>query len=272
MRRTTRLGLTAAWTAALLWCATPATAHHTSLQVPLVPVPGTASLVLLSGPAHIEFIPQHGGEIRFVFSGAKDRTTGKSITALGNTLEIDLVINGIPEQKTFPFDIKGSKARGTLPGLGLAPFDLVEVKAVAMLDHAGNQFGTMGLKYPGPSLSSALIQVFDTPSDLHLALTKDADVALTTMKGGTFTMRLDKVSPAPRAGNKAELEIAKNGGAPIVFEFPFAINSHGVAKVVANLNLGLVAGDVIEIRRIDLFDADGDRFATLGIRIMGQTP
>ena len=172
----------------LLVTPSPVLAHRTSLQAPLVPVVGSVSPIVLSQPGQITFTPLRGGQIKFRLSRATDGT-GHVITASGNTLELDLVVNGVPRLETVPFDIRAGRARGVIPSLNLVRQDLVEVKRVELRDSGGARFGALGVQAPRPSLASSLIRVAGSPSAFQLSPMGGAEVKLSPAGGGALTVR-----------------------------------------------------------------------------------
>lgn len=249
-----------------LCAATPVSAHLTSLRARLLPVTGAP--ILLNPSSQIELTPHRGGESKFKIKGVTDSLTGKPVTAADNTITVDLVINGVSQPQVLTFALTSGRASGSFPSLDLVATDLVEVKGVTLRDQNGALFGVMGVKIPGPPLSSAIIQAFDSPSPIQLAPTRDADVTLKTSHGGVLTVRLDAINPPDASNNRLELEIKVNG-APLPFYPSFDIVD-GNAKV--EVPLGLTNGDLVEVTRLDLYDAGNVRFATLGVRIMSPAP
>jgi hypothetical protein len=124
------------------------------------------------------------------------------------------------------------------------------------------------------ALSSALVQVDGSASPIMLASTRDADVTFSTARGGLVKVRFDKLhdpggNPINTLNNKVEMELIVNGGAAQMHHIFFAIVD-GFAQV--ELPLGLSRNDVVETRRIDIFDDNNIRFATLGVRIQSPRP
>ncbi len=122
------------------------------------------------------------------------------------------------------------------------------------------------------ALSSAMVQV-EEGSFIRIAPSRDADVTWRTKKGGELKVRFDKLKDLSgndinATGNRLDVEVTINGGAPQVLSFFFDI-AHDSGEVDADL--GLTAGDLVEIRRIDAYDPNGDRFATLGVRIQNPS-
>lgn len=245
--------------ALLLGGASPAVAHLVNANASLVPVGGVVPAIIIA-PGSVQFSPNRGGQIKFKLRGVLDPMTGKAITSVNNTIDVDLVINGVPQTFTATFPIKSGNAIGTFPSLNLLKNDLVEIQGATVKNSVGVPFGTMGLKHPGLHFTTAIIPVFGVPIDI------DADARIIASNGGKFMIDIELESPPlTRLNNTVELEIAVNGGAPFVVSKTFDIlNGDGFAVEP----LGLFAGDVVEVLRIDVYDSSATRFATAGIRIL----
>jgi hypothetical protein len=248
--------------------APPALAHHTSLRVPLVSSGGAAP-IRLGGTSQFELLAGRGGEIRFKLSGLTDPVTGLPLSLAGNTMRVSLVVNGVPRVEAIPFTITKGRVAQVRRRLNLTTNDAVEVRGVVLEAPGGAPFGTIGIRSTGGKLSSALVNVVSSPSPLELADSRDADVELTGRGGGRMTVRFDRITPADAPNNRVELEYSLNGGAPTVFtSAAFAIvDEFGV--ITSALGLGLSPSDVVQILRLEVFDANGDPFAALGVRITG---
>lgn len=250
----------------LLGLASPAVAHLTSLNASIIPIAGAP--LTIKTPGSLQFSPNRGGVIQIKLRNVIDPGTGKGANNTGNTAAIDVVINGVPQTLTMPFALKSGNAQIMFPSLNLVAPDLVEVQGLVVKDSSSIPFGTMGLKVPGLHFSSAIIQVHGTPSPITLAPTRDADTTITA-NSGVFSLRLDQITPRNTSNNRVEVEYSVNGGAPLLFQQNFAI-VNGIGLVMQPL--GLVNGDIVEVLRIDVYDANNDRFATLGVRIMSPLP
>ncbi len=250
----------------LLGLASPAVAHLTSLNASIVPIAGAP--LTIKTPGSVQFSPNRGGRIQLKLRNVIDPMTGKGANSLNNTAAMDVVINGVPQTLMMPFTLKSGNAQIMFPGLNLFAPDLVEIQGLVVKDSNSIPFGTMGLKVPGLHFSSAIIQVQGTPSPITLAPTRDADTTITA-NSGVFTLRLDAITPAAATNNHVEVEYSVNGGVPVIFQKTFDI-ANGIGFV--SEPLGLVSGDIVEVLRIDVYDANNDRFATLGVRIMSPLP
>lgn len=250
----------------LLCLASPAAAHLTSLNASIIPIAGAS--VTIKTPGSLQFSPNRGGRVQLKLRNVIDPMTNKGVNSIGNTADMDVVINGVPQTLMLTFTLKSGNAQIMFPGLNLVAPDLVEVQGLIVKDSNGIPFGTMGLKVPGLHFSSAIIQVHGTPSPLTLAPTRDADTTITA-NSGVFSLRLDQITPRNTTNNHVEVEYSVNGGAPVAFQKNFDI-VNGIGLVAAPL--GLVSGDLVEVFRIDVYDSNNDRFATLGVRIMSPLP
>ncbi len=250
----------------------PAAAHQTSLSATLIAVDGSVSPVKY-GPKtnlRLSLSSGNGGKLKFKLKRAVD-AGGNKITALGNTLRMEVILNGVPQSLQFPFDIINGNGKIGKALLGLVRPDIIEILEIVAEDQGGEPFATLGLiagKGPTKALASAIVQV-EEGSFIRVAPTRDSDISIKSKKGGELHVRFDKLRDAlgediNASGNRLELELAVNGVAPIVETFFFdIINDSGEVDE----NLGLTDGDVVEVLRADVYDPNGDRFATLGVRI-----
>jgi hypothetical protein len=249
----------------LLVGAGPASAHHTSLRVPLVPA-GSAPPIRLDGSGRFELLAAKGGEIRFTLSGAVDAVSGLPASATGNRLRASFLVNGVPQVNEVVFTITQGKVRSTTSKLGLQTNDAVEVRGVTLETSGGAVFAAIGVRSTGPTLSSALVNV-NSPSPIVLANSHDADVHLAGRAGGKLTVRFDRITPPDAPDNRAELEYSLNGGPPTVFTSPPFDIVDDLGKLIAPLHLTLGPGDVLHVLRLEVLDQNGDPFAALGVRI-----
>jgi hypothetical protein len=257
--------------AGLLAFGSPAEAHQTSLNATLTEVVGSPSPIELSSStrAKVSLSSSKGGRIRLKLRKTVD-SLGAPIDALGNALELDLVVNGAPQSVSLPFDIENGNGKAELPTLGLVSPDLIEILDIRLVDQNADAFAALGFSVgsgPSKALSSALIQVVGA-SPIFLAATRDADITLRTVLGGLLTARFDKLAdifglPINDAGCEMQLELTVNGVNDLrTVSFDIIGGDAHIQE-----NLGLSEGDVVEIERIDFYDSGGDRFATLGVRI-----
>lgn len=259
---------------ALVWLAPcPADAHQTSLNVSLVPIVGSVSPIKFGPKSAIRLglSSGNGGKIKFKVKKTVD-AGGNKITALGNKLVVEARLNGAPQTWEFPFDILNGNGKLPKTILGLVAPDIIQFLDIRAEDSSGEAFARSGFiagKGPTKGVSCAMVQV-DEGSPLLLAEERDSEVIIRTKHGGDLHISLDKVhdaggNPITSLGNKVELEMVINGGAPTVVTYP----SYDIVDDRGDLgaNLGLTDGDTVEFRRIDIFDPSGNRFATFGVKI-----
>lgn len=123
-----------------------AVAHETSVKGHIAGVNGGASSVVLN-PAKTRvtwrFNSGKGGQIQFKMKKAEDQVGGKA-NSLGNTMDMDLVVNGVATPQSVVFDIVNGSAKYKGPSLGLAQGDTIEVRGVTLTDGGGEVFGRLG--------------------------------------------------------------------------------------------------------------------------------
>lgn len=121
-------------------------AHETSVKGHIAGVNGGASDVVLN-PAKTRAIwrlsSSKGGQVQLKIKKAEDQVGGKA-TSLGNTMEMDFVINGVPTPQSATFDVINGSTKLKLPSMGLAPGDLIQVRGVTLKDPGGVVFGQLG--------------------------------------------------------------------------------------------------------------------------------
>jgi hypothetical protein len=266
--RTIAAALALAGALLLIAGAPPADAHHTSLRVPVV-TSGASAPIRVTGAAQFELLAGRGGEVRFAMSGARDAVTGLPVSDAGHTLRVSLTVNGVPRVEAIAFTIVKGRVAQVRRLLNLSANDAVAVEGVVAETGAGVPFATIGGRALGPRLSSALVNVVTSPSPLHLADSRDADVELTGRASGRLTVRFDRITPSDAPDNRVELEYSVNGGPPAVFTSAAFDIEDEFGVLVAPLGIALGPADVLQIRRLEVFDENGDPFAALGVRITG---
>lgn len=130
----------------ILLASTFALAHETSVKAHIAGVVGGASTVVLNPEqtrASWTLSSTKGGQIQLRIKKAEDAFGARSF-ATNNTMEMNLVINGVPSSQSANFDILNGKAKLKLPSLGLTPGDLIEVRGVTLEDSGGEVFGQLG--------------------------------------------------------------------------------------------------------------------------------
>lgn len=273
MQNTTRAFIVLLGAAALLWMApSPVDAHQTSLNASLVAIDGSTSPIKFGDKSSMRLglSSGNGGLIKFKVKKMEDAGGGK-ITALGNKVIIDAVLNGAPQTWEFPFDILNGNGKLPKTLLGLFKPDIIQFLEIRAEDSSGEAFaqaGFVGGKGPTKGISSAMVQVSEG-SPILLAEERDSEVIIRTKKGGDFHISLDKVhdaqgNPVTSLGNRIELEMEING-APVtnVYDPYDIVDDRGDLDV----NMGLSDGDVVLVKRVDIYDPNGDRFATFGVKI-----
>lgn len=238
--------------------ATPALAHRPQVRTNMIRVDG-------GHPNGFLFIrPTTGGSI------ALDLPQHPP----GSALVIDYRVNGVPLiGKTYPI----TSDRNVWPlGFATSNQDKLELHDVRVVDQLGNVVAALGsAKNPrsGHVLSAPLVWVVDTDSDV--GFTRGGDTLL--KKNGAWSVGFDALRSRAtgkhlnNAGNYAEIEVSINEGPWQVFRVDFDVRS---GKSTPNgrpgLSLGTGPNDRVRIKRVDVFDAGGRKFAMLGIRMGAQ--
>jgi hypothetical protein len=181
-----------------------------------------------------------------------------------------------PRTYEFPFDVEAGHAAFFQPlDAELIKGDRVEVQSITLLDDVGAAFGTLGAP-PGnrrPILMSSVVYVADSPSPVRFSRGGDTNLlpntSWTKFNAG-FDVLLDPHGERiNNSGNHAEIELSVNGASPQVIVLPFDVKQ-GKSQPGGRpaTRLPFTKEDAIEVRRLDLFDPDGHRFATLGMKIV----
>jgi len=213
---------------------------------------------------------RRGGKLRAKLAGLTD-ATGFPIDALGNTLHVDLVVNGVPQSVDYPFDLVHGRAR-VGESLGLVNGDSYEISNMELRDPTGVPFGVIGIPagWRGNVMKASLVEVVTSPGSLGLLKGAGAQIRI---KNGTahVQLSLSKVIDAngdgvTTSGNRVEFEYDLNGVGPNVLTIPFDLVDGGTDLITGELAIG--ASDVLRTRRIDVFDSAGNRFVTLGVRVL----
>jgi len=192
----------------------------------------------------------------------------------GGALVIDYRVNGVPlPGKTYP--IASDRQRWPL-GFETHDQDKVEIQDVRVVDHGGNVVAALGAAGNPRSthvVAAPLVWVVDTQSDV--GFTRGGDTLL--KKNGAWSVGFDALrsrSTGDRlnnAGNHAEIELSVNGGPWQVHRVEFDVQSgksrpHGRP----GRSVGTSPSDRVRVRRVDVFDAQGNKFATMGVRMGKQ--
>lgn len=161
-------------------------------------------------------------------------------------------------------------------GFDTADQDKIELHDVRVVDHLGATVAALGsAKNPRSAnvLAAPLVWVVDTQSDV--GFTRGGDTLL--KKNGSWTVGFDALRSRAtgdrlnNTGNLAEIEMSINDGPWQVFQVNFDVQS-GKSKPGGRpgLRIGFGPNDRVRIRRVDVFDAGGRKFAMLGIRMGKQ--
>jgi hypothetical protein len=189
-------------------------------------------------------------------------------------LVVDYRVNGVLlPGKTYP--LVADKQTWSL-GFVTQDQDKVEIQDVRVLDHLGNVVAVIGAanKPRGAHVIEApLVWVVDTASDV--GFTRGGDTLL--KKNGAWTVGFDALRSRAtgdrlnNTGNHAEIELSVNEGPWQVFSVTFDVQS-GKSRPGGRpgRNVGTTPNDRVRIRRVDVFDSGGRKFATLGIRMGKQ--
>jgi hypothetical protein len=238
--------------------ATPALAHRPQVRTNMIRVDGGL-------PNGFLFIrPTTGGSIQLDLPQHPP----------DGALVIDYRVNGVPLLgKTYPL----AADRSVWPmGFATSDQDKLELHDVRVVDHLGNVVAALGsAKNPrsGHVLSAPLVWVVDTDSDV--GFTRGGDTLL--KKNGAWSVGFDALRSRAtgkhlnNTGNYAEIELSINDGPWQVFQVTFDVQS-GKSKPNGRpgLSLGTAPNDRVRIKRVDVFDAAGRKFAMLGIRMGKQ--
>lgn len=207
-------------------------------------------------------------------------TTGGSISLdlpqhpAGGALLIAFRVNGVTTPvKTYP--ISGDTQTWPL-GFATKDQDKLEVHDVRVVDHLGNAVAVIGAAKEARSgylLAAPLVWVVDTASDV--GFTRGGDTLL--KRNGGWTVGFDALRSRSSAGrlnnvgNYAEIEVSVNDGPWQIFSVTFDVQS-GKSRPGGRpgRNIGTTQNDRVQIRRVDVFDSAGQKFAMLGIRMGKQ--
>ncbi|HEY8515435.1 MAG TPA: hypothetical protein VIS07_07975 [Candidatus Binatia bacterium] len=189
-------------------------------------------------------------------------------------LIIDYRVNGVP-RPGMRYPLKAAKQNWPL-GFETKDQDKLELHDVRVVDHLGEVVATLGSRTKPRSshvLSAPLVWVVDTASDV--GFTRGGDTLL--KKNGEWSVGFDALrsrSTGARLnndGNYAEIELSVNDGPWQVFRVTFDVRS-GKSRPNGRprMKLGIGPSDRIRIKRVDAFDAAGNKFAMIGVRMGKQ--
>ena len=260
---------------ALLGAAAPAGAHKQSMYLSVGPVLGSTSPLVIAKAGGLRISQYGGGQVTLVLPAVVD-SAGKKITARDNEIRLDLRVNGVARSATIPFDVvEGkSKAKGFLSSpQDIFKGDLVEVLSMGAYDSTGVRFGMIGVTPEAnhPVVRTGLVFVIDSQSQIRFS--RGGDVLVRTREGymnSGFDKLLDpQGQKIDSPGVRVEVEYAINGGPTQVESYSYDIvNGRSRPGGRPHTNLGLSFDETVEVKRVDVFDADGNRFATMGVKIV----
>jgi len=244
--------------ALLATSASSALAHRPQVRMNLMRLDGVAQDVFLT------MTPITGGHVLLSLLGRP--VTGQ--------LVIEYRVNGVPKPAvSYPLD----GLSGDWPiGFPTADQDKLEIHDVRLLNQDGDVVAVPGTggKARGPKVFAVpLVWVVDTLSDV--GFTRGGDTFLS--KNGDWTVGFDALRSRAtnehlhNAGNYAEIEISVNDGPWQVFSVAFDVLS-GKSRPNGRpgRNVGFLPGARVRVKRVDVFDAQGNMFATMGIRMGAQ--
>jgi hypothetical protein len=261
---------------ALLSAAAPAGAHKQAMKLSVGPLVGSTSPIQIRKAGVLSITPFGGGTVILALKNMRD-AFGNKMYAFDNELRLSLRVNGVPTAVAFPFNIKNGK--GTLrtvitPAQDLFKGDLVELVDVDLVDKDGVQFGVLGVPAGTRTTihKTALVYVTDSVSEVHFS--RGGDSRLKLRDNGNFNTGFDTLlDPLGEKINtpqvKVELVMRINGGAPTLFTYNYdIINGRSVPDGRPHIELGLQITDTVEVQRLDVFDNLGNRFATMGFKVV----
>ncbi len=219
--------------------------------------------------AHVELAPTRQGRVKLEMS--------EPLPGAGTgTLVVTAALNRVP---VAPLTYAIDSLQETWPlGLETANQDKVEILDVAILDEAGTPWGKLGTAGPPPNQSlrgkysfvAPLVYVVDTASDV--AFTRGGDTML--LPTGFWTVGFDALRSRSTGahlnavGLYAEIEFRRNGGPWETQSVGFDVKS-GKSQPSGRpgLHFGFAQGDVVAVKRVEVFDRFGNLFAKVGIRM-----
>ena len=236
-----------------------ASGHRAQLKTNLVRVAGTGT-----GGGYLTLRPSRGGFVELDYPGYP----------IGGRLVIDYRINGIPSP-AISYLIESSSAEWRIAP-GLRDQDKLEISNVHVIDASGATVAVLGSDLAAHGrdvVSSPLVWVVDTTSDV--GFTRGGDTIFT--RTGKWTVGFDALRSRAtglrldNTANYAEIEFSVNGGPWVVETITFDVQS---GKSRPNGRPGrqfaITPADRVEVRRVDVFDSGGRKFATMGVRMGDQ--
>jgi hypothetical protein len=258
--------LAAALLACTLLLPSAAVAHRPYYRSYLIDEGGTRNL------AYLEVKPTAQGRVKLYLS--------ESLPGNGTgTLVVEAMLNRVAlAPLTFSID----SAKGIWPlGLPTNNQDKLEILDVRILDETGTRWAKWGSVGPPPNKNlrgkylfvSALTYVMDTASDV--AFTRGGDTTL--LPNGFWTIGFDALRSRSTGdhlnaqGLYGEIDFSRNGGPVETHSVSFDVRS-GKSQPSGRpgLHFDFAPGDVVEVKRVEIFDGAGNLFAKVGIRMGAQ--
>ena len=192
----------------------------------------------------------------------------------GSRLLIEYRLNGAPKAG-FSYALRGARSAWPL-GFDTKDQDKIEIASLRVVDASDRVVAVLGAGANPRVLrivTSPLVWVVDTLSDV--GFTRGGDTFLS--RKGDWTVGFDALRSRATGlrlnneGNYAEIEVSVNDGAPQVFVVTFDVQS-GKSRPNGRpgMNIGTRSTDRVQVHRVDVFDAQGHKFATMGIRMGPQ--
>ncbi|MFM7140915.1 MAG: hypothetical protein ACKO2K_03240 [Alphaproteobacteria bacterium] len=260
---------------ALIATAVPALAHKQSMYLSVGPLVGSTSPLVIEKAGGLRVSQYGGGQLSLVLPAVRD-AAGKKVTAPGNEIRLELRVNGVARSAVLPFDVVDgkAKAKGFLSSpQDIFKGDLVEVLSMGAYDSSGVRFGMSGVTPEAnhPVVRTGLVFVIDSQSQIRFS--RGGDVLVRTREGymnSGFDKLLDpQGQKIDSPGVRVEVEYSVNGGPSQVESYSYDIvNGRSRPCGRPHTNLGLTFDETVEVKRVDVFDADGNRFATMGVKIV----
>ncbi len=222
--------------------------------------------------AYLELKPTAEGRVKIQLS--KPLPLGGT-----GTLVIDALLNRVP-LSPLTYSLTAMKQSWSL-GLPTKNQDKLEILGVRILDENGNEWAHLGAVAPPANTNlrgkylfvSALIYVMDTAS--NVCYTRGGDATL--LPSGFWTIGFDALRACDTGahlnsqGLYGEIEFTRNGGSPETYSVTFDVKS-GKSQPAGrpSLHFGFSPGDLIIVKRVEIFDSLGNMFAKVGIRMGAQ--
>jgi hypothetical protein len=186
-------------------------------------------------------------------------------------------LHGNSSVQHFQLNVLGSQLQQFDLGIPVVSQDKLEVQSLEVLDADQTTViatvgSTIGLVNK-PILTWPLVYVVDSPS--NVCFTRGGDTFV--FPNGKWTVGFDALRVCGtqdhlnNTGNRAEIEYRVNGGAWVVDSLTFDVQS-GKSRPNGRPGKYLTFNqlDRLEIKRVEVFDSLGRKFATMGVRMGSQ--